>query len=162
IGRDHGSATVIMRTRFLFLVATVLAGQPLPPAPGARVVTVSPADRSGSEPSIAVNPKKPEQVVAAFQPASIAYSTDGGQTFAMADLTPPAGWRPGGDVSVTFDNKGRAFLCSFHNDGLGSMSYWRHGAGRNGVFVRRSLDGGKTWERGAVAVKAFPTGKEPD
>ncbi len=28
--------------------------------------------------------------------------------------------------------------------------------------MRRSLDGGKTWERDAVAVKAFPTGKEPD
>ena len=115
----------------------------------------------GSEPSIAVNPKSPNQVVAAFQPATVAYSTDQAQSFAIADLPPVPGWRGGGDVSVTFDDDGRAYLCTLHFDKLGSTSYWAHGGGRNGVFVRRSLDGGKTWEKDAARVKAWE-GNEPD
>jgi hypothetical protein len=146
-----------------FLLGTVVAQTQvaLEPAPHRHVTTVSAADRSGSEPSIAVNPNNTNQVVAAFQPATIAYSTDGGQTFATADLPPVEGWRTGGDVSVTFDDKGCAYLGSLHFDKLGSASYWAHGAGRNGIFVRRSLDGGKTWEKDATTVKAFQ-GNEPD
>jgi hypothetical protein len=157
-----------MRSKTTFVAAfvaisTVLLAQvAIPPAPHRHVVTVSPADKQdGSEPSIAVNPNNPNQVVVAFQPATIAYSTDGGQTFATADLPPVQGWRTGGDVSVTFDDKGCAYLGSLHFDKLGSMSYWAHGAGRNGIFVRRSLDGGKTWEKDATAIKAFQ-GNEAD
>ena len=145
-----------------FIGTSVALGQaPLSPAPHRHVTTVSAADKSGSEPSIAVNPNNPNQVVATFQPATIAYSTDGGQTFSAADLQPVEGWRTGGDVSVTFDDKGHAYLGSLHFDKLGSTSYWAHGAGRNGIFVRRSLDGGKTWEKDATTVKAYQ-GNEPD
>ena len=144
-----------------FLCAVAFAQTPLAPAPGRRVVTVSAASAHGNEPSIAVNPNNTSQVVAAFQPATIAYSTDGAQTFTTAELPPVEGWRGGGDVSVAFDNKGQAFLGTLHFDKLGSQSYWAHGAGRNGIFVRRSLDGGKTWQKDAVAVKAFQ-GNEPD
>jgi len=146
---------------FLFGATLASAQMALPPAPHRHVTAVSPANQSGSEPSIAVNPNNPNQVVATFQPATIAYSTDGGQTFTIADLPPVEGWRRGGDVSVTFDDKGCAYLGSLHFDKLGSTSYWAHGAGRNGIFVRRSLDGGKTWEKDAVAVKAYQ-GNEPD
>src|SRR5215472_17689433 len=141
--------------------AIASAQTPLPPAPHRHVVTVSPSDVRANEPSIAVNPNNTNQVVAAFQPATIAYSTDGGQTFALADLPPVEGWRTGSDVSVTFDDKGYAYLGSLHFDKLGSASYWAHGAGRNGIFVRRSLDGGKTWEKDATTVKAYQ-GNEPD
>src|SRR5215472_4211653 len=134
---------------------------PLPPAPQRRVVTVSSPDRRGNEPSIAVNPNNTDQVVAAFQPATIEYSSDGGQTFGTAELPPVEGWRSGGDVSVAFDNRSRVYLATLHFEKLGSASYWAHGAGKNGIFVRRSLDGGKTWEREAATVKAFQ-GKEPD
>lgn len=136
-------------------------GEPLPAAPGARVVNISPANTFGSEPSIAVDPSNPEHVVAVYQPATAAYSTDGGMTFNIADFPPPEGWKEGGDVSTTFDNKGHAYLCSLHFDKLGSAGYWAHGAGRSGIFVRRSLDGGKKWERDAVAVKSWK-GDEPD
>src|SRR5215467_3343637 len=128
---------------------------PLPPAPARHVVTVSPANSRGNEPSIAVNPNDPMQVVAAFQPATVAYSSDGAQTFATAELPAIEGWRGGGDVSVAFDNRGHAYLGTLHFDKLGSASYWAHGAGRNGIFLRRSLDGGKTWEKDAVAVKSW-------
>jgi hypothetical protein len=64
-------------------------------------------------------------------------------------------------VSVAFDNKGSVYLATLHFDKLGSASYWAHGAGRNGIFVRRSVDGGKTWDKDAATVKAF-LGNEPN
>ncbi|HXJ04920.1 MAG TPA: sialidase family protein [Candidatus Acidoferrum sp.] len=148
-------------TAEFFLCTAVLAQTTLSPAPGRRVVTVSAASSHGNEPSIAVDPNNSSRVVAAFQPATISYSTDGAQTFTTAELPPVEGWRGGGDVSVAFDNKGHAYLGTLHFDKLGSQSYWAHGAGRNGIFVRRSLDGGKTWEKDAVAIKIY-RGNEPD
>lgn len=145
----------------LVLCSAASAQSPRPPAPGRHVVTISAEDRRGNEPSIAVDPNHPLHVVAAYQPATIAYSTDGGNTFTPAELPPVEGWRGGGDVSVTFDDKGHVYLGSLHFDKLGSQSYWAHGGGRNGIFVRRSTDGGKTWERDAATVKAFQ-GNEPD
>jgi hypothetical protein len=151
----------LMRGEFVFqlgvlLIGTVsLAQSPLPPAPRRHIVTVSPSNVRANEPSIAVNPNNANEVVVAFQPATIAYSTDGGQTFALADLPSVEGWRGGGDVSVTFDNQGHLYLATLHFDKLGSPSYWAHGAGRNGIFVRRSVDGGETWDKDAATVKAF-------
>lgn len=148
----------------LLFTATVAAGQSsLPRAPGAQVVTISEPDTRGNEPGIAVNPNDPQQVVAVYQGKSrAAYSTDGGRSFTLAEGTTPSDWRSAGDVSTVFDNKGHAFLCYLTFDRLGTTSYWAHGAGRNGIYVRRSLDGGRTWEKAPVAVKAYPTGHEPD
>ncbi len=148
--------------------ATLLSAQtPLPQAPGATAVDISPAGGRYSEPSIAVNPNDPDQVLVVYQggvhtqgSATAAYSTDGGLTFTIAEGTKPTNWRVAGDVTAAFDNKGHAFLCYLAFDKLGTASYWAHNAGRNGIFVRRSLDGGKTWEPEPAALKAFPTGKE--
>ena len=135
-------------------------------APGAHIVDVSTPARF-SEPGIAVNPNNPSQVLVVFQggvavqgSANAAYSNDGGTTFAIAQGTKAPDWKVQGDVTATFDNHGHAFLCYLAFDHLGTTSYWAHGAGRNGIFVRRSLDGGKTWERDARTVKAWPTGHE--
>lgn len=149
--------------------AAVLQGQEsvLPMAPGAHVVNITPPARF-SEPGIAVNPNDPKQVVVVYQggktvqgAANAAYSNDGGTTFTVAEGTRAQDWRVQGDVTTTFDNKGHVFLCYLAFDKLGTSSYWAHGAGRNGIFVRRSLDGGKTWEKQAQAIKAWPTGGEP-
>ena len=133
----------------------------LPRAPGARVVDVSPPEARGNEPGIAVNPRNPSQVVGVYQgPAHAVYSTDSGRTFTSATGTAPSDWRTAGDVSVTFDDRGAAYLCYLVFDKLGTTSYWRHGAGRNGIYVRRSPDGGATWEKEPVAVRAWYTGRE--
>lgn len=142
--------------------AAFLSGQSsFAPAPGATVVDVSPTGGTFSEPSIAINPGNPDQVVVVYQVGALAaYSADSGKSFRAAEMPQTAGYRVLGDVSTTFDNQGHAFLCYLAFDHLGTANYWAHGAGRNGIYVRRSLDGGKTWEKKAVAIKDFPTGHE--
>src|SRR5438876_11695184 len=81
---------------------------PLPRAPAARVVTITPPGRMGSEPAIALNPYSPNQVVAAAG-AWAAYSTDSGRTFTPVQPAGEGG-HGGGDVSLTFDDKGSVFL----------------------------------------------------
>jgi hypothetical protein len=126
--------------------------------PGGAVVQLVRGEGNFNEPSIAVNPKEPGQVVAAFQsPAGGAYSRDAGKAWSIAEGTAPTDYKVSGDVSVTFDNQGRALLCYIAFDKLGTENYWAHNATRNGIFVRRSLDGGKTWEKNAAVVIAQKT-----
>ena len=132
-------------------IAALLGGgaspQGLPKAPKAEVSTVTPKPGFFTEPSIAVNPKKPEQVVAAFQDnAHIAYSVDAGRHWQLATGIEPPNYRVSGDVSVAFDNQGRAFICYMAFNKLGTFNYWGHNSSRNGIYVRRSLDGGASWE----------------
>jgi len=135
----------------------------LPRAPGAHVVTVSATPGPWSEPAIALDPHDRSRIVAVFQgPATGAYSADSGRTFTPAGKIAPTDWRSAGDVSVAFDDKGNAYVSYLVFDKLGSPSYWRHGAGRNGIYVRRSADGGRSWDSTAVPVKVWYTGTEPD
>jgi hypothetical protein len=138
------------------VVCSPVAGQQsLPRAPGAHVVTVSSVGRE--EPSIAVNPRNPSQVIAAYQfPVETAYSTDSGRTFAPSSGVEDPNWKRNGDVSVTFDNQGHAFLSYVAFDKQGTPYYWGHGGGRSGLVVRRSNDGGKTWEPNGAVVRSPP------
>jgi hypothetical protein len=127
----------------------------LPPAPKSHIVDINSKPGFFNEPAIAVNPSNPQQLVVAWQVnASAAYSTDGGQTWTAAEGTAPADYHISGDVSLAFDASGHALLCYIAFDKLGTTNYWAHGATRNGIFVRRSLDGGKTWEKDASTVIA--------
>ncbi len=151
------------------LIATVAPAQiPLPPAPQSAVVAVSGSAGHFTEPGIALNPSHPEQLVVVYQggagvqgSGAAAYSTNAGRTFTVAGGTVLPDWRVMGDVTTTFDNQSRVFWCYLVFDQLGTPSYWAHNVSRNGIFVRRSLDGGKTWEKG-VPVRVFPTGHERD
>lgn len=143
---------------FSILVARCLLAQELPKAPQARIFTLTPSTGFFTEPAVAVNPANPEQVVAVFQDnAQAAYSQDGGRSWQLAEGVAPKNYRVSGDVSVAFDNQGHAFICYIAFDNLGTFNYWAHGATRNGIFVRRSLDGGKTWEADHAAVADQPT-----
>jgi BNR/Asp-box repeat len=148
---------VSMKTvAFFCLLSTGLSlAQQLPPAPKAHLVDINPKPGFFNEPSIAVNAKDPEQLVVAWQVnASVAYSTDGGQNWTIAEGTAPKNFRVSGDVSITYDSAGHAFLCYIAFDKLGTSQYWAHGATRNGIFVRRSADGGKTWDADSASVIA--------
>jgi hypothetical protein len=138
---------------FFLLEATLLFAQELPKAPQAQVFSLTPTPGWFTEPGIAVNPSNPQQVVAVFQDnAHAAYSPDAGHTWDSAQDVAPKNFRVSGDVSTTFDSKGHAFICYIAFDKLGSFNYWAHGATRNGIFVRRSLDGGKTWDPDHIPV----------
>ena len=100
-----------------------------------------------------MNPNNPQQVVGVFQDnVHASYSEDAGHTWQLAENVDPKNYRVSGDVSVAFDNQGHAFVCYIAFDRLGSFYYWARGATRNGIFVRRSLDGGKTWEAEHIPV----------
>jgi hypothetical protein len=132
--------------------------QDLPKAPQAQVFALTPNPGAFTEPAVAVNPMNPQQVVAVFQDnVHAAYSQDAGHTWQLAENVDPKNYRVSGDVSAAFDNHGHAFVCYIAFDKLGTFNYWAHGATRNGIFVRRSLDGGKTWEADHSPVAEQPT-----
>lgn len=135
-----------------------LKAQDLPKAPKSQVFNLTPTAGFFTEPGVAVNPMNPQQVVAVFQDnVHAAYSQDTGRTWQVAENVDPKNYRVSGDVSTVFDNQGHAFVCYIAFDKLGTFNYWAHGASRNGIFVRRSLDGGKTWEANHIPVAEQPT-----
>ncbi len=168
---DGTRANVPMRVTLLLLTVLLAAGgrvaragdaaavAPLPPAPGAHVVTITPPGQTGSEPAIAVNPRDPDKVVG-VAPHWVGYSGDGGRTFTPVDLS-GRGLPPLGDVSLAFDDRGQLFLSYLAIQKNGLPGYWAHGVGGNGIWVLHSGDGGRTWDREPVAVKTW-TGNEPD
>jgi photosystem II stability/assembly factor-like uncharacterized protein len=142
----------------LLTSALPIGAQNLAKAPQTQVFTLSPGVGPFTEPAIAVNPSDPQQVIAVYQDnVHASYSTDAGHTWQPAEGADPKNYRVSGDVSVAFDNHGHAFLCYIAFDKLGTFNYWARGATRNGIFVRRSLDGGKTWEADHVPVAEQPT-----
>jgi len=141
-----------------FAISLVAHGQDLPKAPQAHVFSLTPTPGYFTEPGVAVNPANPQEVVAVFQDnAHASYSRDAGESWQLAEGVDPKNYRVSGDVSTAFDNQGHAFVCYIAFDKLGTFNYWAHGATRNGIFVRRSLDGGKTWEADHIPVAEQPT-----
>jgi hypothetical protein len=137
---------------FLLIIANIAIAQStsssatLPAAPGAKVMDITKLGYF-NEPSIAINPANPQQLVAAYQvPTSVAFSQDGGNSWKKAEGTAALDYKVSGDVTITYDSKGTALVAFLAFDKLGTFNYWAHNATRNGLFVRRSLDGGKTWE----------------
>jgi hypothetical protein len=164
--RTPNFRSALTRTSISWLAAFILFGtlascaiaQTLPSAPVARLIDLTPHPGFFNEPSIAVNPNNPRQLVAAYQVgATAAFSSDAGEHWILASATAPKNYAVSGDVSVTFDDKGHAFLCYIAFDKLGTENYWAHNATRNGIFVRRSNDGGKTWNSEASTVISHAT-----
>ena len=147
---------LISRLSFaLFFLMGSISAQQLPAPPKLHVTNINPKTGYFNEPAIAVNPKNPQQVTVAWQVnASAAYSKDGGMTWTVAEGTAPKDYRVSGDVSLAYDSSGHALLCYIAFDKLGTSQYWAHGATRNGIFVRRSPDGGHTWESHPATVIA--------
>ena len=149
-------APSLISAAIIAMLSASLHAQTLPKAPAAEVFSLTPAPGRFTEPAIAVNPNNPQQVVAVFQDnAHASYSQDAGHTWHAADGVASANYRTSGDVSTAFDIQGHAFICYIAFDKLGTFNYWGHGATRNGIFVRRSLDGGKTWESKQITVSEF-------
>jgi hypothetical protein len=150
---------VVVPTLFLVIgLSAYLVGQTLHHAPGSEVFSLTPTPGRFTEPGVAINPNNSRQIVAVFQDnAHASYSQDAGHTWHAAGDVAPSNYRVSGDVSTAYDNQGHAFICYIAFDKLGTFNYWAHDDSRNGIFVRRSLDGGKTWETKHVAVSEYPT-----
>src|SRR5437870_11005826 len=147
-------------TVVLVAAASILSalGQGLPVAAHTQVTDLTPKPGFFTEPSVAINPRNPQQVVVAYQDnAHIAYSLDAGKHWQAAPGIAPPDYRVSGDVSVTYDHEGHAIICYMAFDKLGTFNYWAHNSSRNGLFVRRSLDGGKAWEAEDIASLKHPT-----
>ena len=133
------------------------AASALPPVSQVRLQQLTAKPGFFNEPSVAINPKNPRQIAVAYQiNATVAVSNDGGSTWRIHN-TAPQDYHVSGDVSVTYDAQGHLLLCYIAFDKLGTSQYWGHNATRNGIFVRRSLDGGNTWEPNAWPVFQQPT-----
>jgi len=168
--RFHTPGEISMRQYVFRVVATVTvwsvmgasagAQSSLPRAPGARVVTVTPAGAVGFEPTIAVNPGSPNQVTAAWGPGGwAAYSADSGRTFTTVN-TAPAGGPSGGDDALTYGDNASLYLAFGMAQMDGSTpNYWGRNARGSGVWLRRSPDGGKTWDSAAMPIKVWPDGQ---
>src|SRR5215472_9528689 len=134
--------------------AAVAAGLPpavwaagRPPRAGVANVRVS-HDHYGVhvEPSVAANPRRPRQLLAACQASPTAnpqlnatyLSFDGGATWQNGALPrPPAGQAPpSDDVTVAFDPRGRGYLCA---------SRAANTPGGRALFVWRTDDGGRSF-----------------
>ena len=133
---------------------SLAAAQSLPRPPHAAIVDLNAAPGYFNEPAIAINPQHPEEVAAAYQvDATVTVSNDAGRHWGAA-VAALREYKRSGDVSITYDAHGRAILCFIAFDKLGTPEYWAHHATRNGIFVRRSLDGGRTWEDHSIPVMA--------
>lgn len=125
----------------------------LPMAPHAAVIDLTPQLGRFTEPAIAIDPNNPQHIVAAFQDnANAGYSTDAGQHWQVAAGVSSTRFRVSGDVSIAYDTHGHAIICYMAFDKLGSFNYWGHNSSRNGLFIRRSLDGGQTWETSDIPI----------
>lgn len=143
--------------RFTPLAALALAACASAPAPLAREPELRAVPVTGhgynNETSIAIDPTDPSRVAVAWQvPATVAWSTDGGGQWHPSPLPGLDRFELAGDPIVTFDADGRlyAFYIAFDRpadyDTLGKAAH------RNGIFVNRSDDGGRTWMPEAVPV----------
>lgn len=146
------------------LLASPASGQsfirePLPRAPNARVVTIT--DQGPfTEPGIAIDPRDARRAVGVYQnQANASWTADAGVTWKNAQGTAPPNYKVAGDVSVAIDRHGHAFLCYIAFDKTGVTSYWGLAGSRGGIFVRRSLDGGATWEQEPRVVVEHPVTK---
>ena len=150
----HGSMRVPWIAGFLFIGA---AGAP---AQEQRVVRITGEDTvSPSEVSVAINPARPENVVAVSfrrgEPASdfAHVSFDGGTTWvSVAGPNPEA--RTQGDDGVVFDASGRLYWSYLSFTGLGRD---RPESAANGIFVNHSEDGGRSWSAPVPVVDHINT-----
>jgi hypothetical protein len=129
------------------------AEEALTPAPARRIVSLTPGPGAFNGPSIAINPANPRQIVVAFgSQVNVGYTSDGGEHWALAKGTAPTNYRNFGDISIAYDRQGHAILCFIAFDAAGSWRYWGHNPKRNSIQIRRSLDGGTTWEPRTIPI----------
>lgn len=147
------------------LALLVVGCSPVPPAaspePVVPVVTEVPVTAFGyhNETSIAVDPAAPGRVAVTYQvPASVSWSDDSGRSWSGGPLPGVAAFQLSGDPSVFFDGEGHLYALYIAFDRPDDYDTLGRAAHRNGIFVNRSDDGGRTWRPRAAPVIFQPEG----
>ncbi|HYG03749.1 MAG TPA: sialidase family protein [Chryseosolibacter sp.] len=96
------------------------------------------------EPSVAINPKNPLNIVAASVLNNIYVTTDGGKSWTKVDVTSPFGVY--GDPVVIADHKGKFYFFHLSDPTNGKGGYDSEKLDR--MVVQESNDGGFTWSEG--------------
>jgi len=152
----RGRTSLWLSTVVLLGVVTLPSPCPAPaalaqsnsvPLPSNVLLTV---DRT--EPSIAVNPRNPLNLVASGNPTYAANtlhryppgvfsSFDGGQSWQGGDVSLVAPFWTGADTSLAFDRQGTAYIGIL---GENADAYCGQTAHASAILVARSVDGGRT------------------
>jgi hypothetical protein len=103
-----------------------------------------------SETAVAADRVDPLHAVAAFQnpyttPIVTETTFNGGRTWLRGELPNPQRFVCQGDPRVAMGPGGDPVVALIAFDRLGTPQYWAHRAGRNGIFVATSGDGGRTF-----------------
>jgi hypothetical protein len=138
-------------------------------APGVPLPSNVIVDVNRTEPSVAVNPRDPRDLLVAtnpnynysalrrYPPAFFA-SFDGGRSWLGGDVPMPAPFWTGADTSVAFDRSGIAYVGMV---GENSQIYCTQTAGGAAILVARSTDGGRHLSTPTV-VDINPPGEGDD
>lgn len=110
-----------------------------------------------SEPSIAINPKDPNNIVAAAILDKVYVSKDGGKTWSKSRISSPYGvW---GDPVVIADKKGNFYY--FHlSDPAGTN--WQSEEILDRIVCQKSEDGGDTWDQGTFMGLNHPKDQDKE
>lgn len=98
---------------------------------------------SPNEPSICINPKNTEQLVAGSNLDNVYYSHDGGSTWTQTPVSCP--WGIWGDPAMFADTAGNFYYLHLSNPTNGSWI--------DRIIIQKSTDAGVTWSDGAYTGK---------
>ena len=98
-------------------------------------------ERQACEPSIAINPKYPNNVVAGSFPSNVYYTKDAGKSWAKSQL--PSSGGAFGHPSVIADEKGNFYYFCAADPAAGEGGSESEKSGR--IVMHKSEDGGATW-----------------
>lgn len=103
------------------------------------------------EPSISINPKNPDNIVAGSVLDAVFYSFDGGRTWTHDTLVSSFGvW---GDPVLISDTAGNHYYLHL-SDPTGKN--WSSSEILDRIVIQKSSDGGKTWSNGSYTGLAHP------
>lgn len=150
-----------MKTSIVFLACLALGAVR---ASAQQVIRITePSAINPAEVSIAINPKNPDNIIAASlqigrppgpRASSYNYITfDGGKTWKTVPTPNPSNLVQGDDI-VVFSSDGIAYHVHLSFDGIRQA---RPARAENGMIVNISKDGGHTWTNGTAAINHVNT-----
>jgi len=114
-------------------------------------IDVSKSFTGPCEPSIAINPKNPQNIVAGSVLDNVYVSNDGGLTWDTDKLTSTSGVY--GDPVIRADNQGNFYYSHLSNP---TGKAWQDVEFLDRIVIQKSSDGGKTWNDGSFTRPNSP------